>query len=343
MLDFASALYLGFRHARDELQPWAQLTTGVPAALAEPALARATAAQLARLTGTEAGVFARSTLHAYWDLVVQLARSRTAIFLDHASYAVARWGVERAVGRGLPAAVFPHHQSDRLWQMARRAAHNGLRALIVADGVCTGCGDQAPLNDYLDIADRTGGRVLLDDTQAVGLVGPLGGGSLRDTGRSHGGILVASLAKAFGAPLTFVGGSRVDIARFVEQSETRVHLSPPSVADLHAAHRAVYLNACQGDARRGWLRALIARLRRGLAAIGLRRSPGLQRVLLPVQAVPPVPGRSAADVYHRLLAAGIRGVLHQSCDGSPKVSLLLSASHAAWQVDRVVRVLAKAC
>ena len=36
MLDFTSALYLGMRHAHETLRPWAQLTTGRPAAL-EPA------------------------------------------------------------------------------------------------------------------------------------------------------------------------------------------------------------------------------------------------------------------------------------------------------------------
>jgi 8-amino-7-oxononanoate synthase len=343
MLDFTSALYLGFRHANHELCPWAQLTTGVPAALGEPALARATAVRLARLTGTEAGVFARSTLHAFWDLVVLLARSRTAIFLDRASYPVARWGVERAVGRGLPAASFSHHQSDQLWHMAQRAAHHGLRALIVADAVCTGCGQQAPLDDYLEVAERTGGRLLVDDTQGLGLVGPDGGGSLRDSGRSQPAIIVASLAKAFGAPLTFVGGSRADIATYIDRSETRIHLSPPSLADLQAACRALNLNACFGAARRTRLRTLIGRLQHGLAAIGLGRRPGSPRVLLPVQPIPPLPGRSAFEVYQHLLAAGMRGVLHRACDGSPRVSLVLSAAHSVWHVDQVVQVLATAC
>jgi hypothetical protein len=34
-LDFTSALYLGLHHGRDDLRPWAQLTSGVPAALHE--------------------------------------------------------------------------------------------------------------------------------------------------------------------------------------------------------------------------------------------------------------------------------------------------------------------
>ena len=36
VLDFTSASYLGLRHPRRTLRPWPRLTTGVPAALAEP-------------------------------------------------------------------------------------------------------------------------------------------------------------------------------------------------------------------------------------------------------------------------------------------------------------------
>jgi 8-amino-7-oxononanoate synthase len=343
VLDFTSALYLDFRHASCELRPWEQLTTGVPAALAEPVLARKTAAQMARLTGMEAGVFARSTLHAFWDLVLVLARSRTLVLLDSATYPVARWGVERAAGRGVAAAAFTHHQVDHLWRLARQATGSGRVPLIVVDGVCPSCERRAPLLDYLDIADRLAGRLLVDDTQALGLLGPEGGGSLRDVGTTGPAVVVASLAKAFGAPLAFVGGTRADIATYLRESETRVHLSPPSLADLHAAHRAVRLNACQGAARRSRLRALVERFRRGLLALGLGRPSAGRRALLPVQTVPPLPGISASDVYQRLLNLGIRGVLHKGCDGRAQVSLILSAAHTEWHVDQALQALATAC
>ena len=62
MLDFTSALYLSMGHASHRLPPWERLTTGRPAALAEPALADSVAAQLAALMGCETAVLAPSTL-----------------------------------------------------------------------------------------------------------------------------------------------------------------------------------------------------------------------------------------------------------------------------------------
>ena len=58
MLDFTSALYLGFRHAYDTLRPWAQLTTGRPAALEPPREAESVAQDSGPLLGCERATLA---------------------------------------------------------------------------------------------------------------------------------------------------------------------------------------------------------------------------------------------------------------------------------------------
>jgi 8-amino-7-oxononanoate synthase len=196
----------------------------------------------------------------------------------------------------------------------------------------------------MDIAIAAGGRLLIDDTQALGLVGPCGGGSLRACDLPLGGVVVASLAKAFAAPLAFVGGARHDVASYIDESETRVHLSPPSLVDIHAADSAVRLNRRLGATRRRRLQAAINYLRYGLSANGLQPRPPMQQsTLFPVQAIPPIRGLSARYVHQRLLNAGIRGVLHTSCDGQPRVSLVLRATHTRAQLDRALAAVAGAC
>jgi 8-amino-7-oxononanoate synthase len=56
VLDFTSASYLGLRHPQVVLAPWHRLTTGVPAALAEPCSAKAVAGRLAGLVGSASTV-----------------------------------------------------------------------------------------------------------------------------------------------------------------------------------------------------------------------------------------------------------------------------------------------
>ena len=80
MLDFTSALYLGLRHPTGSLRPWAQLTSGRPAALATPANQAGVAQALARLQGCEMATLSSSTLHLFWDLFGVLAGGRVAIY-----------------------------------------------------------------------------------------------------------------------------------------------------------------------------------------------------------------------------------------------------------------------
>lgn len=51
MIDLTSSLYLGLHHASTVVQPWASLTTGMPAALAEAPEAGMVAGGLADLMG----------------------------------------------------------------------------------------------------------------------------------------------------------------------------------------------------------------------------------------------------------------------------------------------------
>ena len=48
-------------------------------------------------------------------------------------------------------------------------------------------------------------------------------------------MIVSSLAKAFGAPLAVLAGSDAFMTVFEQESATRMHCSPPSVAVIAAA------------------------------------------------------------------------------------------------------------
>src|SRR5882724_2561640 len=189
MLDFTSALYLGLRHPSASLPPWDALTLGRPAALMDPPEADTVAAELAALQGSEAATLLPSTLHLFWDLFRVLDDKRMAILCDADLYPIARWGVERAAGQGTPVLTFPHHDAAALTQAVRRLTRARLRPVVVADGYCPSCGRLAPIGRYAEVARRAGGYLVVDDTQALGILGASpshanpygtgGGGSLR--------------------------------------------------------------------------------------------------------------------------------------------------------------------
>ena len=348
-LDFTSSLYLDFRHDSRSLRPWSQLTTGRPAALVRPPGSEPVAGRLARLQGCEAATLAPATLHLFWDLFGLWAGRRVAIYLDAGTYPIARWGVERAAGQGVPVRRFPHQDAEALRRLLQKEAGNR-QPVVVADGICTACGCAAPIADYLEVTRQAGGLLVVDDTQALGILGHSpgpgrpygqgGGGSLRYSGLGGPDVLVvSSLAKGFGAPLAALSGSDELIREFEAQSETRVHCSPPSVAAIHAAEHALMLNAEVGDARRVQLAQRVQQFRRQLAAAGLAADGGL----FPVQTLKPASHLDARRLHERLFNLGVRTVLRCSHDGKEaRLSFIITARHRPGDIERAVKALEQA-
>ncbi|WP_127127379.1 aminotransferase class I/II-fold pyridoxal phosphate-dependent enzyme [Georgenia sp. SYP-B2076] len=344
MLDLTSASFLGFRHASAELGGWDRLTTGRPAALDEPPAAAAVAGRVARTQGAAAGVVHRSTLHALGD-VIELERP-DAVVVDAAAYPFAELAAARVLlgGRG-QLATFAHHDAA---DARRVVARSGGRVLLLTDGWCGGCNHPAPLLELEALARRCGGVLLVDDTQALGVLGHRGAGG-PPFGRGGGGtfawlggrpgaaVLVASLAKAYGAPLAVTSGPGGTVAR-LRTIGTRVHASPPSAVDLLAARAAT--GDPGGNERR--------RARLGRLVLAVRAA--LRRLRLPVLGLPfpvvhtrgPTP-ESTRRLHARLLAQGVRALLlAPRCLPAVTLSLALRADLDPRAAEEVAAALAAA-
>lgn len=341
MAGFTSALYLGLAHGSGDLRPWPRLTAGAPAALVPPAGSRSVARRLAQLAGTEAATLGVSTLHLFWDLFGQLRRQPARILADRHLYPVGRWGIERASAAGVPVSSFAHHDAEALSRALESSRR--LRPVIVTDGLCPDCGRVPPLDLYLALAEQHGGWLLVDDSQSLGLLGrnpgpgrPYGlggGGSPAFCGISSPRLLcLSSLAKSFGVPLAMLAGSKEAVRSFLEQSETLVYSSPPSVASIRAAEAALDFNHERGDDMRARLAERVARFRRGLREGGL--SP-VQNIRIPA-------GLDPVAVWRRLQALGVQAVLRQGkCRPGPFLTFLLRADQSPEEIDQAVRALAR--
>ena len=346
-VDFTSALYLGIRHPSPSLRPWSQLTTGKPAALETAPTAQVVAKGLAQLQGCESAILLPSTLHLFFDLFEVLRPERIKVYADAAAYPIARWGAERAAARGVPLQRLPHYDPRAARLAVEADERTQTRPVIVADGFCPDCGRPAPLRQYLECVTDHGGYVVLDDTQALGIwgTGPSpkdpygsgGGGSLRlHALPSPHVILGSSLAKAFGVPLAVLSGSARLIHRFVQRSETRVHTSPPSIASLHAAQHALWVNARHGDEIRLHLAQLVVNFREIIRAAGSRVS----GCLFPVQMLALNRERSTVRLQRLLLSAGVRTVVVRSAASlGPKLVFIINASHSTDDIHYATAAL----
>jgi len=348
MLDFTSALYLGLRHASASLDSWCALTLGRPAAVQEPPGAEPVAADLARMQGCEAATLLPSTLHLFRDLFRMLATAQTAIVVDAGAYPIARWGAETGVAQGALLRSFRHFDVDALELLVRRLVKVGRRVIVVCDGYCIGCASAAPVRAYADIVGRAGGLLVLDDTQALGILGHTptckrpyglqGSGSLSWHRANEPHVIVgSSLAKAFGAPLAVLAANDRLIQRFTAQSEVRQHCSPPSVAAISAARRALEVNYHRGDALRSHLVELVKQLRNALSKLGLQACGAIP---FPVQSfvIKRNPGVELLQqrLQQRLLERGIRALETRACDGvSVRLTFLVTALHRLMDIDAI--------
>lgn len=341
-LDFSSALYLGLRHPSTSLEPWDQLTTGTPAALRVPRSTTRLQARLAALLGCTRATAAASTLHVFWDLFVVLGADKGAVVVDDGAYPIARWGVERAQARGAISRSFTHHHPGALEAELRAAAARGRRAIVLVDGLCPVCGP-APLDAYCALVDRFGGLLVIDDTQALGILGdphgacPFGiggGGSARHHAIGGPNVVIgASLAKGFGVPIAVLAADTAIIRRFQRNAGTRMHCSQPSAAVLHAGDRALDVNRMVGDALRTRLVALITRFRDRVADAGFRP----RGTIFPVQTV--LTGPRAPRVHARLQQAGVHTVLQRGHRGEMRLAFVVTASHRVSEVDAAAAAL----
>jgi len=348
MADFTSALYLGLSHPSRALAPWMALSSGKPLVLTATERERPIAHALARLQGSETALLGPSTLHLFWDLLGVLADDRVAILLDRGAYPIAHWGAERLAAKGVPIQVFQHRDPEHLAQRVQRWRRTHRRPLVIADGLCPACGQPAPLPDFLAIVEQDGGWLVIDDTQALGILGhssnelrPFGlggGGTPRWHGISHPRLLtVSSLAKGFGTPVAALSGSQPAIDRFERESQTRIHCSPPSAAVIAAAARALAVNAQLGEELRRRLLRNIRKLRTGLHGLGLRLGGGW----FPVQTLLPAAGIDFARLHRQLRAEGIETLLLSPRRGaSTRLGFALTARHRPDDIELAVEAVA---
>ena len=103
--------------------------------------------------------------------------------------------------------VFPHKDVDAADALLAETASPGRHQLLITDGVFSMDGDIAPLPGLVEIAEKHGAIMMLDDAHASGVLGNGGAGTVDHFGL-HGrvDIQVGTLSKAIGVLGGFIAG-----------------------------------------------------------------------------------------------------------------------------------------
>ncbi len=131
----------------------------------------------ARLMGAEAAVLANSGYCANVGLIQAICRPDTPVFLDMKAHLSLWEGVKSAGAKPTP---FRHNDADHLDRLINRVGPG----VIVIDALYSIDGNFAALEDFVEVAERRGCVLVVDETHSFGTHGPGGAGLVAARGLS---------------------------------------------------------------------------------------------------------------------------------------------------------------
>jgi 8-amino-7-oxononanoate synthase len=345
MLNFAANDYLGLSRHPALIEAARQATalhgTGAGASRLVTGTDSAVLAleeQLAAWKETEAALVFSSGYAAALGTIPALVGKGDTVVLDKLAHASL---IDAARLSGATVRSFPHNHTGRLEKLLSKLAPLKTRVLIVTESIFSMDGDAAPLRELVDLKDRFGAWLLVDEAHATGLYGATGAGLLTEAGLSaRVEIVLGTLSKALGSVGGYIAGSRVLIDWLVNRVRTFIYSTalPPGV--IAASRAAIELaRSHEGASRRNRLRGNIAHFRAGLPA-------GWKDHALSASAIQPlICGEASAALQ---LAAALRhqGFLIPAIRYPTvprhlaRLRITLSAVHADKDIDALHRALA---
>ena len=340
MVSFASNDYLGLAHdprlaaaATAAAQRWgtgagaSRLVTGGTALHRELELA------LAAWKGTEDAVVFSSGYLANLGTITALVGRCDAVFSDALNHASI---IDACRLSGAEVHVYRHRDAGALEQLI--ADTPARRRLIVTDGVFSMDGDAADLPALLDVAERHGAMVVVDDAHGCGVVGPDGRGTAAAQGcAQQPQLTVGTLSKAFGAAGGYVTGPAEVCELLRNRARTFVFDTAPPPPVVGAGLAALRISV-EEPWRRERVTALARRLARALPTGSMSRE-------APFAAIVPVVIGGAADAV--AAAARLRrDEIHVVAirppsvpEGTARLRFALTAAHSDGEVAQAVAAL----
>ena len=292
---------------------------------------------LAKWQGTEAALVFSTGFAAAQGVLTSLLGRGDVVILDKKAHASM---IDGAKLSGATLRVFRHNDLENLEKLLQWAADRGGRVLVASESVFSMDGDHAPLAGIVELKERYGAWLMLDEAHAVGLYGPLGQGLAAAGGLGERiEIRMGTLGKAAGAAGGFICGSRQLVDLLVNKARSFIFSTAPSPAVSAAARAGVELiQGAEGQSLRGQLWQRVDELRRGAALLGWK-TPAEPSAILPL-----IVGEEAKAVatMERLREAGffIPAIRYPTVPrNEARLRVTLTANHTAENIQQLVNAL----
>lgn len=292
--------------------------------------------RLARFKGTEAALVFNSGYQANVGIIAALVEKGDVVLSDELNHASIIDGCRLSRAS---VAVYRHGDAEHL-EAVLKDAPAGARKLIVTESIFSMDGDIAPLREVVELAERYGAAVMVDEAHATGVRGPNGAGVVAELGLGDRVLVqMGTLGKALGAFGAYAAGSSALRELLINRARSFIFTTslPPVV--LAMAGAAVDVVEREPE-RRCALQRNTEQLRDGLRRLGYPAGGSTQ--IIPVLVGEEAP---CMELAARLLASGlyVQGIRPPTVPpGTSRLRVTTMAAHTTEQMEQALGAFARA-
>jgi 8-amino-7-oxononanoate synthase len=198
---------------------------------------------------------------------------KDTVIVDSADHASILDGVLLSKAKMRP---YRHNRMDKLERALQRAEQDGGGVLVVVDGVFSMEGDVAPLVDIVELCERYGARLMVDEAHGAGVLGARGAGAAELLGvEDRVDLRMGTFSKSLAACGGFVAGPAEVIDYLRISSRAFLFTASAVPAALGAALAALrVIRSSEGPPLLAEVLANARYLADGLSALGYRTLTG---------------------------------------------------------------------
>lgn len=292
---------------------------------------------LARFKQSEAALSFSSGYAAALGTIPALVAKGDVIVLDKLCHACL---VDGARLSGAAVRVFPHNDLEKLESHLRWAfqTYPAARVLVLVESVYSMDGDRAPLREIVELKERFGAWLLVDEAHGIGVVGKLGRGLADELALSNRiEVHMGTLGKALGSSGAYICGSAALRDYLINRARSFIFSTAPPPHCAAAARAAVeLLESSEG-------KALVSKLHANIGALASSLSAPAQSAIFPV-----IVGdeHSAVDASARLHAEGflVPAIRYPTvARASARLRISVTAAHQTETIEWLASTVARYC
>jgi 8-amino-7-oxononanoate synthase len=290
-------------------------------------------AKIAELKGTETALVFNSGFQANTGILSTLVGEGDVILSDALNHASIIDGCRLSRAK---VGIYVHCNMDQLERGLKDAPSNA-RKLIVTESLFSMDGDEAPLADIVNLAEKHGAMLMVDEAHATGVYEPNGAGLVAKLGLGDRVLIqMGTLGKGLGSFGAYIAGSKELRELLINRCRSFIFTTslPPAVMAMGIA--AIDLIDKEPERRQSlWNNCQL--LQAGLKALGYSLGTSQSQILPLMIGDATQCMELSEDLLQRgVFAQGIRPPTVPP--GTSRLRITLMATHTREQIDQALRV-----